>query len=99
MTTLVIEHPVVDFEAFKKLWDEDRTNRASLGVRSYRILRPLDDDHYVTLHYELDDVTQAEKVSAALRAMFDSGPLGKIIFNPEFRIYEEVDAGSYPIQT
>jgi hypothetical protein len=98
MTTLVIEHPVVDFEAFKKLWDEDRTKRASLGVRSYRIFRPLDDDHYVTLHYELDDVSQAEKMAAALRTMFESGPLGKIIFNPEFRIYDEVDSGTYAAQ-
>ena len=99
MTTLVIEHPVVDFEAFQKLWNEDRTSRAALGVRSYRILRPLDDDHYVTLHYELDDVAKAEEVAAALRGMFASGPLGKIIFNPEFRIYEEVDSGTYAAQT
>jgi hypothetical protein len=96
MTVIAIEFAVVDYDAFRVLWEEDRTDRARLGVRSYRIFRPLDDDHYVTLHYEVDDVEQAEAAVAALRIMLESGPIGTIIFKPDFRIYAEVAAGAYP---
>ncbi|WP_315095461.1 hypothetical protein [uncultured Cellulomonas sp.] len=95
MTVISIEFAVVDYDAFHALWEEDRTNRATLGVRSYRILRPLDDDHVVTLHYEVDDAAQAEAVVAALRTMLEAGPIGKIVFRPDFRIYDEVAAGTY----
>lgn len=97
MTTIIMEMAIVDFDAFQTLWEEDRTGRAALGVRSYRIFRPLDDDHYVMLHYQVDDVETAEKVVAALRDMMEAGPLGKIIFRPDFRITEEVASGSYTI--
>ena len=95
MTTIVMEMAVVDFDSFQRLWEEDRTGRAELGVRNYQIFRPLDDDHFVILHYIVDDVQTAEKVVAALRTMFEAGPLGKIIFRPDFRICEEVAVGSY----
>jgi hypothetical protein len=95
VTTLVIEFATVDYPSFYELWEEDRTGRAALGVRGYRIFRPLDDEFWVILHYEVDDVETAEKVIAALRNMFEAGPLGKIIFRPEFRVCEEVEAGSY----
>ncbi|PVU81151.1 hypothetical protein DDP54_17575 [Cellulomonas sp. WB94] len=95
MTVIVIEFPVVDYDAFKSLWEEDRTSRATLGVRSYRIFRPLDDDHYVALHYEVDDAAQAEAVVAALRIMLEAGPIGKVLFRPDFRIYDEVASGAY----
>jgi hypothetical protein len=98
MTTVIMEMAIVDFESFYALWEEDRTGRAALGVRNYRIFRPLDDDFYVMLHYDVDDVETAEKVVAALRVMFEAGPLGRIIFRPDFRICDEVASGSYSEQ-
>ena len=95
MTTIVMDMEVVDFDSFQALWDEDRTKRGSLGVQTYQIFRPLDDDHEVILHYEVADVETAEKVVAALRTMLEAGPLGKVVFKPDFRICDEVAAGSY----
>jgi hypothetical protein len=95
VTTIVMDMELVDFDSFQALWDEDRTQRGSLGVRNYKIFRPLDNDHEVILHYEVDDVETAEKVVAALRNMLEAGPLGKVIFRPDFRICEEVAAGNY----
>jgi hypothetical protein len=85
VTTIVMDMEVVDFDSFQALWDEDRTQRGSLGVQTYQIFRPLDDDHEVILHYEV----------AELRTMLDAGPLGKVIFKPDFRICDQVAAGSY----
>lgn len=95
MTVIEIQFAVVDYDAFRALWEEDRTGRAELGVRHYRILRPLDDDHFVTLLYEVDDAERAEAVVAALRTMLEAGPIGKILFRPDFRIYDEVGSGAY----
>jgi hypothetical protein len=62
---------VVDYDSFKRLWDEDRTQRGSLGVQTYKIFRPLDNPFEVILHYEVADVETAEKVVAALRDMLE----------------------------
>jgi hypothetical protein len=95
VTTIVMDMEIVDYESFKRLWDEDRTQRGSLGVQTYKIFRPLDDPFEVILHYEVTDVETAEEVVAALRNMLDAGPLGKIVFKPDFRICDEVASGSY----
>lgn len=94
MTTIVMDMEVVDYDSFKRLWDEDRTQRGSLGVQTYKIFRPLDNPFEVILHYEVTDVETAEEVVAALRDMLDAGPLGKVVFKPDFRICDEVTSGT-----
>jgi hypothetical protein len=42
MTTLHIEHPVTDFGAWKAAFDRFAEAREKSGVRSHRILRPVD---------------------------------------------------------
>jgi hypothetical protein len=95
VTTIVMDMEIVDFDSFKALWDEDRTQRGSLGVQTYRIFRPLDNDFRVLLHYNVADVETAEKVVTALRTMLSAGPLGKIVFKPDFIICEEIASGEY----
>jgi hypothetical protein len=95
VTTIVMDMEVVDYDSFKRLWDEDRTQRGSLGVQTYKIFRPLDNPFEVILHYEVADVETAEKVVAALRDMLEGGPLGRIVFKPDFRICDEAASGSY----
>ena len=42
MTTLHIEHPIVDFDLWRRAFDSFAGARARAGVLSHRILRPLD---------------------------------------------------------
>ena len=41
MYMLQIEHPVPDFDGWKQAFDSDPVGREKLGVRRYRILRPV----------------------------------------------------------
>ena len=47
MSILRIEHPVADYAAWKQAFDADPVGRERSGVRSYRVMRPLDDDRSV----------------------------------------------------
>jgi hypothetical protein len=43
MYMLRIEHPVPNFDGWKKAFDSDPVDREKSGVRRYQILRPPDD--------------------------------------------------------
>jgi hypothetical protein len=64
---LRIEHRVGNFDAWKKMFDNDPIGRQKSGVRRYRILRPTDDPNYVMIDLEFDDTREAENVKSALR--------------------------------
>lgn len=68
---LRIEHPVPDFDTWKqKGFESGAIDRKKLGVRRYRILRPVDDPHYVLIDLEFDSVSQAETHLDALRNLW-----------------------------
>ena len=46
MYILRIEHPVPNFDGWKKAFDSDPVGREKSGVRRYQILRPTDDANY-----------------------------------------------------
>ena len=43
MTTMLIEHPVADFQAWKKAFDSDPLGRARHGIERYAIYRSAED--------------------------------------------------------
>ncbi len=43
MVILHIEHPVSNFNFWKKAFDSDPVGRAKSGVKRYQVLRPWDD--------------------------------------------------------
>ena len=47
MTILHIEHPIRDFDTWKKAFESDPAGREKGGVRSYQVFRPVDDPNYV----------------------------------------------------
>ena len=49
MTTLHIEHAITDFATWRAAFDRFAPARADAGVRGHRILRPVDDEHYVVV--------------------------------------------------
>ena len=94
MYILRIEHPVMDFDVWKKAFDSDPAGRAKSGVRQYRVLRPVDDPKYVMIDLEFDTEAQAEALLAAMRKVWGEVQ-GKIIMNPIAKITEVVEVKKY----
>jgi hypothetical protein len=94
MYMLRIEHPVGDYEGWKKAFDGDPVGRQKSGVRRYQILRPVDDPKYVMIDLEFDTAKEAEALLAAMRGVW-GGVTGTIISNPQSRIVEAVESKTY----
>lgn len=67
MTTLRIELQVKDYELWRQAFANDQAGRAERGMRSYRILRPVDDEHRVLLDGEFDDPATAQAFLEIMR--------------------------------
>ena len=94
MYILHIEHPVMDFDGWKKAFDSDPVGREKSGVRRYQILRPIDDPKYVVIDLEFDTAGQAEALLAAMRVVWGRIP-GTVIMDPQARISEVVENKAY----
>ncbi len=70
MFVLRIEHAVPDFDAWREAFERDPIGRERAGVRRYRILRPVDDAHYVMVDLEFDSSSEAGACHAALRELW-----------------------------
>ena len=95
MVIVRIEHPVSNFDDWKRAFDSDPVGRRQAGVRRYRILRPVDDSRFVVVDLELDAEPQAVAMLAALRAMWKTVE-GRIIFNPQTRILAVAESKELP---
>jgi hypothetical protein len=91
MVILQIEHPVPNFDAWKKAFDSDPVNRKQSGVRRYRVLRPIDNPNYAIIELEFDGVDKAEGLLAAMREVW-RGVQGTIIGSAQARIVEAVES-------
>lgn len=60
MATLHIEHPVTDFETWAEAFGRFGEARRQAGVRAFRVQRPVDDERYVVVDLDFDDVGPAE---------------------------------------
>jgi hypothetical protein len=68
MAMLHIEHPITDFGTWKAAFDLFAEAREKSGVRGQRILRPVDDAHYVVVNLDFQTVGEAEKFLDFLQA-------------------------------
>lgn len=94
MTTLQIEHPILDFESWKKAFESDPIGRKKAGVRAYRIFRPIEDSKYVMIDLDFDDRSGAEMFLGKLRKLWTQVE-GTILMNPQTRIAEMVETRTY----
>jgi hypothetical protein len=94
MVILEIEHPVPDFERWKKTFDSDPLNRKDSGVRRYQIFRQTDNPDNVIVDLEFDDVIQAEAMLAALRTLWNT-VAGDVVMAPRARIFQLIENGEY----
>ncbi len=97
MPILQIEHPVLNFDAWKEAFDSDPVGREQGGVRRYRVLRPIDDPNYVMIDLEFDSSSEAEAFLAALwRNVWSSREAAPaLIGEPQTRIVKAVESKEY----
>jgi hypothetical protein len=94
MYILRIEHPVPDFNNWKKAFDDDPISRQKSGVRRYQIMRAVDDGKYVMIDLEFETAKQAEALLAAMRVVWGRVE-GSIMLSPKARIVEMVKTKGY----
>ncbi len=94
MSILRIEHPVLDYDAWKQAFDRDPALREQAGVRRYQIFRAMDDPDYVMIDLEFDTSTEAEGMFASLQRIWDRVS-GTIISDPHARIVNTVETKEY----
>jgi len=94
MHILRIEHSVADFDAWKDAFELDPVGREQGGVRSYRVLRPIDDRKYVMIDLAFDGSGEAAAFLAKLRALW-ARVEGTLMEAPRARIVEEVESTTY----
>ena len=90
MQILQIEHPVPDYDGWKRAFDSDPVKRKQSGVQRYKILRPVDDPKYVIIELEFDSAKETENFLGALRNLWKDAE-GKVMNNPKARIIEVVE--------
>ncbi len=94
MVILRIEQKVQDYEAWKKVFDNDPINRKKSGVKQYRVLRQSDDPDFIMIDLEFENTNDAGKALDALKKVWIEAA-GTIMFNPQTRIFNVVDTLKY----
>ena len=71
MYILRIEHPVPDYDAWKKNgFDNDPIGREKGGVKGYKIYKSEKEPNYVYIDLEFDNLNQAEQFQKALQSLW-----------------------------
>jgi hypothetical protein len=103
MCTLMIEHPIKDFETWKAAFERDPVGREKSGVRRYRVFRPVDDPNYVMIDLDFDGAVEAQAFLESMRKVWSRVDLspglareaGAVKMTPRARIVDEVDSKQY----
>ncbi len=85
MVTLRIEHKIAGYDSWKKAFDSDPINRKQSGVKQYRVYRPLEDDKFVIIDLDFENLQEAQTVKEALKNIF-SKIEGSLIFGVQLKI-------------
>ena len=94
MIILQIEHPVPDYNDWKKAFDSDPMGRKQSGVKRYKIYRQNDNANNVIVDLEFDTIDEAKDLQAKLKQLWNQVE-GKIITGPKARIIEMVESREY----
>lgn len=90
MILLHIEHTVVNFDNWKAAFDNHAELREKAGVRRYQISRLLDNPNLAMIDLEVDTLSGAEALVAAVQQVWERVG-GTLIHNPQWRLSEVVD--------
>jgi hypothetical protein len=96
MLILRLEHAIRDFDLWKAAFDRDPIHREESGVRSHRVLRPVDDPNYVVVDLEFERLADAERFQVSLAELWRSREAAPaLVGTPQVRIVETVETRSY----
>ena len=70
MYVLRIEHPVPDYDGWKRAFDSDPLDRKGSGVQGFKIYRSVQTPNHVLIDLEFEGLATAEAMLSALRAMW-----------------------------
>ena len=71
MIVLQIEHPVPDFNRWKKAFDSDPMNRNQSGVKRHQIFTQKENPDYVIISLEFANVENAEVMLSRLQKIME----------------------------
>jgi len=96
MIILHIEHPIRDFDTWKKAFESDPAGRERSGVRRYQILRPIEDPNYVIIDLDFESTKAAEAFLVKMREVWQSASAAPALAGgPQTRIVEVVESNEY----
>jgi hypothetical protein len=94
MIILQLEHPVPNFDGWKKAFESDPVGRQRGGVVRYSILKKIDDPNYVVINLEFDKKEQAENFLELLKQLWGKVE-GSVMNRPQARILEIIETKIY----
>lgn len=96
MFILHIEHPIRDFNTWKKAFESDPAGRERSGVRRYQVLQPIDDPNYIMIDLSFESSRAAEAFLAAMREVWQSPSAAPaLVGSPQTQIVEVMESKEY----
>ena len=87
---LMVKHRVKDVDAWKKIFDEDKPNRAKDGVMDRMIGYSMDDPHMITIVFVINDLAKA-KAMLQSKEIADKMKAGGVEGKPVTFFYKVVE--------
>jgi hypothetical protein len=94
MIILQLEHPVPNFDGWKKAFESDPIGRQRGGVVRYNILKKIDDPNYVIINLEFEKQEQAENFLELLKQLWGKVE-GSVMNRPQARILQLIETKTY----
>lgn len=95
MHILRIEHPVSDYDRWKKVFDSASSLREQSNVRRYRVARAVENPNLVLIDLEFDDFSEVEAMHTNLLGLWSRVEAEGLISGPKARIVEMVESKEY----
>jgi len=94
MATLHIEHAITDLETWLGAFSRFEEARRNAGVRAQRVSQPVDDDMYICVQLDFDNVEAAEGFKGFLETRVWSNPDASPALEgePKARVLKHVEA-------
>jgi hypothetical protein len=67
--TLHIEHPISDLETWLGAFNSFEQARTDAGVRAHRVHQPLEDERYIVIQLDFDELEAAEQFKGFLESV------------------------------
>ncbi|TFC42517.1 hypothetical protein E3T26_10030 [Cryobacterium sp. TMT1-21] len=91
MTLLRIQHPVPDYDRWKRAFDLDPADRKASGVIRYTILRSRTDPKFLMIDLEFATPLEAEKLLLKMRRLWSTSG-SSVMSDPEAWIVDIVES-------